>query len=124
MSTEQYSVRCASEADLKLYVKCIYFTGDVTNSVSGDVGNPVCPARFDLGEQAKTAIRSVTEGEDKLLKYPHMFRASSIMIINKIDLLPYVDFDVRKAIKNALAVKPNITSYRLSARSGEEIDPR
>jgi hydrogenase accessory protein HypB len=87
--------------------------------VSGDVGNLVCPALFELGEQAKVAILSVTDGEDKPLKYPHMSRASSIMIINKIDLLPPVDFDVHKAIKNALAVNPNITTYRLSARSGE-----
>jgi len=87
--------------------------------VSGDVGNLVCPALFDLGKQAKVAILSVTAGDDKPLKYPHMFRASSIMIINKIDLLPHVDFDVHKAIKNALVVNPNITTYRLSARSGE-----
>ena len=59
-----------------------------------NVGNLVCPALFDLGEHAKVVIMSVTEGEDKPIKYPHMFRASSVMILNKIDLLPYVNFDV------------------------------
>ena len=87
--------------------------------MSGDVGNLVGPALFDLGEQARVATLSVTEGEDKPLKYPHIFRASGIMIINKIDLRPHVDFDVHKAIKNALAVNPNITTYRLSVRSRE-----
>jgi hydrogenase nickel incorporation protein HypB len=86
--------------------------------VSGDVGNLVCPSLFDLRGAGEGRHPSVTEGEDKPLKYPHMFHASSIMIINKIDLLPLLDFDVHEAIKNALAVNPNITTYRLSARSG------
>lgn len=81
----------------------------------------VCLAPFDLGEQPKVAILSVTENEDRPLKYPHMSRASSIMIINKIDLPQPVDFDVRNAIKNALAVNPSITTHRLSARSAEAL---
>ena len=63
-----------------------------------NVGNLVCPAMFDLGERAKVVILSVTEGEDKPLKYPHMFRAASLMLISKIDLLPHVDFDVARVI--------------------------
>ncbi len=84
-----------------------------------NVGNLVCPALFDLGEHAKVAILSVTEGEDKPLKYPHMFQASRVMILNKIDLAPHVDFDADKAIANARAVNPDIVVFRVSARTGE-----
>ena len=84
-----------------------------------NVGNLVCPALFDLGERAKVVILSVTEGEDKPLKYPHMFQAAELMIINKIDLLPHVDFDTTKAIGNARAVNPNMAVLQVSARSGE-----
>jgi hydrogenase nickel incorporation protein HypB len=79
----------------------------------------VCPALFDLGERAKVAILSVTEGDDKPEKYPHLFRASEVLILNKIDLLPYVDFDVDRAVAHARAVNPAITVLRLSARTGE-----
>ena len=84
-----------------------------------NVGNLVCPAMFDLGEWAKVVILSVTEGEDKPLKYPHMFRAASLMLINKIDLLPHVDFDIGRAIANAGEVNPDMSVLRLSARTGE-----
>lgn len=87
-----------------------------------NVGNLVCPALFDLGERAKIIILSVTEGDDKPLKYPHMFRAAEIMILNKTDLLPYVDFDPRRAFTNALQVNPSISSISLSARTGEGLD--
>jgi hydrogenase nickel incorporation protein HypB len=84
-----------------------------------NVGNLVCPAMFDLGERAKVVILSVTEGEDKPLKYPHMFRAAEVMILNKTDLLPHVDFDVTRVIANAHEVNPDITVLQVSARSGE-----
>ena len=84
-----------------------------------NVGNLVCPAMFDLGERAKVVIFSVTEGEDKPLKYPDMFRAAEIMILNKTDLLPHVDFDVPRAIANAREVNPEIVILQVSARSGE-----
>lgn len=84
-----------------------------------NVGNLVCPAMFDLGEHAKVVILSVTEGDDKPLKYPHMFRAAEIMVINKIDLLPHVDFDVDVAIANARQVNPEIVTFSVSARTGE-----
>jgi hydrogenase nickel incorporation protein HypB len=87
-----------------------------------NVGNLVCPAMFDLGERAKIAVLSVTEGEDKPLKYPHMFRAAEVMILNKIDLLPYVDFDVERAISHAREVNPDIAILRVSARSGEGLE--
>jgi hydrogenase nickel incorporation protein HypB len=84
-----------------------------------NVGNLVCPALFDLGEHAKVAILSVTEGEDKPLKYPHMFQASRAMLLNKIDLVPHLDFDVEKAVENARSVNPDIVVFRVSARTGE-----
>lgn len=84
-----------------------------------NVGNLVCPSEFDLGEKAKVVILSVTEGEDKPLKYPHMFAASKLMILNKIDLLPYLNFDVEKCIANAKQVNPNIEVIQLSATTGE-----
>jgi hydrogenase nickel incorporation protein HypB len=83
-----------------------------------NVGNLVCPALFDLGEWAKVAILSVTEGEDKPLKYPHMFRASRLMLLNKIDLLPYVSFEVDRCIDYALRVNPELRILRVSATTG------
>lgn len=83
-----------------------------------NVGNLVCPASFDLGEAHKVAILSVTEGEDKPLKYPDMFYAADLMILNKIDLLPYVDFDVAQCIQYAKQVNPRIKIVQLSAKSG------
>ncbi|WP_335340058.1 hydrogenase nickel incorporation protein HypB [Sedimenticola selenatireducens] len=87
-----------------------------------NVGNLVCPAAFDLGEAHKVAILSVTEGEDKPLKYPDMFHAADLMILNKTDLLPYLDFDVNKCIEFARRVNPDIEVLQLSAKSGEGMD--
>jgi hydrogenase nickel incorporation protein HypB len=84
-----------------------------------NVGNLVCPAMFDLGEAAKVVIISVTEGADKPLKYPVMFDAAKVCIINKIDLLPYVDFDVAQCKEFALRVNPNLEFMEVSAKSGE-----
>src|SRR5262249_35549922 len=84
-----------------------------------NVGNLVCPAMFDLGERAKIVIFSVTEGEDKPLKYPHMFSAAAVVIINKIDLLPYVDFDMTRAISNAQTVNPEVEIIQMSCRTGK-----
>jgi hydrogenase nickel incorporation protein HypB len=87
-----------------------------------NVGNLVCPASFDLGEAHKVAILSVTEGEDKPLKYPDMFRASDLMLLNKCDLLPYLTFDADLAIENARKVNPAIQVIRISATSGEGME--
>ena len=84
-----------------------------------NVGNLVCPAMWDLGESAKVVILSVTEGEDKPLKYPDMFAASSLMILNKTDLLPYLQFDVARCIEYARRINPQIEVLQLSAVSGE-----
>jgi len=87
-----------------------------------NVGNLVCPALFDLGEQAKVVILSVTEGEDKPIKYPHMFRASQVMILTKIDLLPYVQFDVQKCLEYARQVNPEIQIFQVSATTGAGLE--
>ncbi len=87
-----------------------------------NVGNLVCPALFDLGEKHKIAILSVTEGEDKPVKYPHMFRAADVMILNKVDLLPYVSFDVDVCINYARTVNPDIKVFKISATSGEGME--
>ena len=87
-----------------------------------NVGNLVCPALWDLGERAKVVVLSVTEGEDKPLKYPDMFAAAQLMLLNKTDLLPHVDFDVERCIGYARRVNPAIEVLQVSARSGEGLD--
>lgn len=84
-----------------------------------NVGNLVCPAGFDLGEAHKVVLASVTEGEDKPLKYPNIFAAASLMLVSKCDLLPHLDFDVDLLIANARKVQPKIEVIRVSARTGE-----
>ncbi|UXA10282.1 hydrogenase nickel incorporation protein HypB [Mycobacterium sp. SMC-8] len=83
-----------------------------------NVGNLVCPAMFDLGEHAKVVIISVTEGTDKPLKYPHMFAAAGLVLINKSDLLPYVDFDVDRCADHARSVNPGVDVLTVSAKTG------
>jgi len=87
-----------------------------------NVGNLVCPAAFDLGEHHKVAILSVTEGEDKPLKYPDMFRAADLMLLSKTDLLPYVDFNVEAAIEMARRVRPGLPVILVSVKTGEGIE--
>jgi hydrogenase nickel incorporation protein HypB len=87
-----------------------------------NVGNLVCPASWDLGETAKVVLFSVTEGEDKPLKYPKMFRQSRYAVLNKIDLLPYVPFDVDTALACAREVNPDLEFFQTSALTGEGLD--
>lgn len=87
-----------------------------------NVGNLVCPAAFDLGEAHKVAVLSVTEGEDKPIKYPDMFRAASVMLLNKVDLLPYLQYDVNAAIAFARKVNPRIRVIQVSATTGQGMD--
>ncbi|MBV9318824.1 MAG: hydrogenase nickel incorporation protein HypB [Mycobacterium sp.] len=86
-----------------------------------NVGNLVCPALFDLGEHSKVVIISVTEGADKPLKYPHMFAAAALVLVNKIDLMPYVDFDLGKCTGYARAINPGVKILPLSATTGEGV---
>jgi hydrogenase nickel incorporation protein HypB len=113
---------CHLEADM--LERAIDALQPVTDSLLliENVGNLVCPALFDLGERAKVVIFSVTEGEDKPLKYPHMFAAASVLLLSKMDLLPHTRFDVERALSNALAINPGLTVFRLSAYTGEGMD--
>ena len=87
-----------------------------------NVGNLVCPALFDLGEHSKVVVISVTEGTDKPLKYPHMFAAAGLVLINKIDLLPYVDFDLDLCARHARSVNPGVEIMPVSATKGDGMD--
>jgi len=87
-----------------------------------NVGNLVCPAAFDLGEDCKVSVLSVTEGEDKPLKYPQMFRASDVLLINKIDLLPHLRFDVELCKEHARRVHPEIRIFEISCYSGDGLE--
>ena len=87
-----------------------------------NVGNLVCPAEFRVGEDARVMVCAITEGEDKPLKYPLMFRTCDVVLINKIDLLPHLDFDLDKLIANVDAVHPGVPKMQVSARTGEGVD--
>jgi hydrogenase nickel incorporation protein HypB len=87
-----------------------------------NVGNLVCPALFDLGEHSKVVVISVTEGTDKPLKYPHMFAAAGLVLINKVDLLPYVDFDLDLCARHARSVNPGVEILPVSATKGDGMD--
>ncbi len=87
-----------------------------------NVGNLVCPSLFDLGEDKRVVIMSVTEGEDKPLKYPNMFQTANLCILNKCDLLPYLDYDILKAIEYGHRVNPHLQIIRISAKTGEGMD--
>lgn len=87
-----------------------------------NVGNLVCPAEFRIGEDARAMITSVTEGEDKPLKYPLMFRACELVVVNKIDLLPHLDFDVDRLLANLEQVNPSARHILVSAKTGEGVD--
>ncbi len=87
-----------------------------------NVGNLVCPAEFDVGEHARAMVYAVTEGEEKPLKYPVMFRAVDLVVVNKIDLLPYLDFDLDRFLANLHDVHPDVDVLQVSARTGEGVD--
>ena len=87
-----------------------------------NVGNLVCPAEFDVGEDAKAMVYAVTEGEEKPLKYPVMFRAADVVVVNKIDLLPHLDVDLDRLLANVDAVNPTARIIRASVRTGEGVD--
>jgi hydrogenase nickel incorporation protein HypB len=87
-----------------------------------NVGNLVCPAEFRVGEDARIMVCSVTEGDDKPLKYPLMFRACELVLINKVDLLPHLDIDVERLLANLQAVNPGVRHMLVSARTGEGVD--
>jgi hydrogenase nickel incorporation protein HypB len=87
-----------------------------------NIGNLVCPSSWDLGEDVRVVVVSTTEGDDKPAKYPQMFAVSQVMIVNKLDLLPYVDYDLEKAKRQALAINPHLRVFEVSCRTGEGLD--
>ena len=87
-----------------------------------NIGNLVCPAAWNLGEDTRVVVVSTTEGDDKPAKYPQMFAASEVMVVNKLDLLPYVDYDLQKVKRQALAINPHLRIFELSCRTGEGLD--
>jgi hydrogenase nickel incorporation protein HypB len=95
---------------------------DIDLLVIENVGNLVCPAEFRVGEDARAMVCSITEGEDKPLKYPLMFRACELVVVNKIDLLPHLDFDLEKLLYNIDVVNPGVTRIVTSARTGDGVD--
>jgi len=95
---------------------------DLDLVVIENVGNLVCPAEFDVGEHARAMVFSVTEGEEKPLKYPVMFRSADVVIVNKIDLLPYLDFDLELFHSNLRDVNPDVRTIETSAKTGEGVD--
>jgi len=96
--------------------------GNLDVLIIENVGNLVCPAEFIVGEDHKVMLLSVTEGDDKPLKYPLMFHESSLLLLNKTDLLPYVDFDLEEAKKNALHVSPKLEILPVSCKTGEGLE--
>jgi hydrogenase nickel incorporation protein HypB len=88
-----------------------------------NIGNLVCPAEFDIGENARVVVLSVTEGEDKPVKYPLMFQVADAAILNKVDLLPYLEFDAPLAVENMKKVHPGMPVFELSAKTGQGFEP-
>jgi len=113
---------CHLDAHMVLHAAECFDLDNLDLLLIENVGNLVCPASFDLGENHKVVVLSVTEGEDKPLKYPHMFHAADLMLLNKTDLLPHLRFDVEKCREMARRVNPTIKIIELSAQTGEGMD--
>src|SRR5258706_4427395 len=95
---------------------------DIDLLVIENIGNLVCPAAWDLGEDARIVVVSTTEGDDKPARNPQMFAISQVMVVNKLDLLPYVDYDLQKVKRQALAINSNLQIFEVSCRTGEGLD--
>ena len=113
---------CHLEAEMIRKALGHFSLKDLDLLIIENVGNLVCPSAFDLGEGMRVSLISVTEGDDKPLKYPAMFRSADVMVINKMDLLPYTDFDIEKVIHSAMSLNPEIQVLKTSCRTGEGLD--
>jgi hydrogenase nickel incorporation protein HypB len=113
---------CHLEADMLARALDLLQPGTGSLLVIENVGNLVCPALFDLGEKARVVVFSVTEGEDKPLKYPHMFSTADVLLLSKIDLLPHLRVNLQQMMDNALAVNPRLRIFPVSAYTGEGLD--
>ncbi len=96
--------------------------GELELLIIENVGNLVCPAEFRVGEQARAMVYAITEGEEKPLKYPVMFRAAEVVVVNKMDLLPHLDFDLDTFLSNLKSVNPSAQVIQTSARTGAGVD--
>ena len=123
INTDQFGGDCHLSASLILASAKELGCFDLDLLIVENIGNLVCPAEFDIGEDAKAVLLSVTEGEDKPLKYPLMFRVADVAILNKIDLLPYLDFDAKLAKDNMKQVHPHLPVFEISAKTGEGFEP-
>lgn len=123
INTDQFGGDCHLAANLILSSAQQIGCHDLDLLIVENIGNLVCPAEFDIGEDARAVVLSVTEGEDKPLKYPLMFRVADVAILNKIDLLPYLDFDAPLAVDNMKKVHPHLPVFEMSAKTLEGIDP-
>jgi len=123
INTDQFGGDCHLSAHLILASAKELGCSDLDLLIVENIGNLVCPAEFDIGEDARAVVLSVTEGEDKPLKYPLMFRVADVAILNKIDLLPYLDFDAGLAKDNMQQVHPHLPVFELSAKTEEGFEP-
>ena len=123
INTDQFGGDCHLAAHLIESSARALGCDDLDLLIVENIGNLVCPAEFDIGEDARAVVLSVTEGEDKPLKYPLMFQVADAAILNKIDLLPYLDFDAALAVENMGKVHPSMPVFELSAKTREGIEP-
>jgi len=123
INTDQFGGDCHLSANLIIASAKQLECDDLDLLIVENIGNLVCPAEFDIGEDVKAVVLSVTEGEDKPLKYPLMFRVADIAILNKIDLLPYLDYDAGLAVDNIKQVNPGMVIFEISAKTEEGFDP-
>ena len=123
INTDQFGGDCHLAAHLIESSAKALGCDDLDLLIVENIGNLVCPAEFDIGEDARAVVLSVTEGEDKPLKYPLMFQVADIAILNKVDLLPYLDLDVALAVDNMKKVHPGMPVFELSAKTEEGFEP-
>jgi len=123
INTDQFGGDCHLAANLILTSARSLGCDDLDLLIVENIGNLVCPAEFDIGEDARAVVLSVTEGEDKPLKYPLMFRVADVAILNKIDLLPYLDFDADLAVENMKKVHPHLPVFEVSAKTEQGFEP-